>query len=343
MSFTISNAELLRGRGFDALLVGGALGLALTAGAIGAAWAWLLPILVFADLWLLGYPHVISTFTRTAFDSEARARHRFSLYVLPLLVLAAVLAVAATFGVWSIVAVYFYWQWFHYARQSWGVSKAYQRKAGANARFDPEWLAQVQLWATPVWGVLARSAQGQETFLGLPTYFFPVQQWIVTLAGVIALASFAYWGLRRFEDWRAGRLAGMHALYVLSHHLVFFTAYVFISDVTAGWLVANIWHNAQYLLFVYMFNARRYEAGVEPKARLISALSQPGAAWRYFLFCFAVSTLVYVALGYVALLMIAPILVWQTINFHHYVVDSFLWRKPRTAPVFAAQTAPAPS
>ncbi|NJR71545.1 MAG: alpha/beta fold hydrolase, partial [Synechococcales cyanobacterium CRU_2_2] len=36
---------------------------------------------------------------------------------------------AAGLGLWSIVTLYLYWQWFHYTRQSWGISQVYRRKA----------------------------------------------------------------------------------------------------------------------------------------------------------------------------------------------------------------------
>jgi|GEM_PF-6136065 len=47
------------------------------------------PIL-FLDLWLLGYHHVISTYTRLVFDSESRKKYFQLLTILPLIVVAAV-------------------------------------------------------------------------------------------------------------------------------------------------------------------------------------------------------------------------------------------------------------
>src|SRR5215213_8309567 len=46
----------------------------------------------------------------------------------PVFVLNACLAV----GTWILTTVYLYWQWWHYTRQSYGVSRIYQRKAGLN-------------------------------------------------------------------------------------------------------------------------------------------------------------------------------------------------------------------
>ena len=91
------------------------------------------PIL-FADLWLLGYHHVISTYTRLCFDRESFRSNRLLLIGLLPIVAAVVAALGFGVGVWTIASLYFYWQWFHYSRQSWGISQVYRRKAGGAGR-----------------------------------------------------------------------------------------------------------------------------------------------------------------------------------------------------------------
>ena len=103
-----------------------------------------------------------------------------------------------------------------------------------------------------------------------------------------------------------------------------------------GWVI-NVWHNAQYLFFVWLFNTNRFRKGVEPKARFLSTISQPGNGWRYFGVCMALTTIIYVAirLGGDTLLAIgipSLIVVYQAINFHHYIVDALIW-KARKAPM----------
>ena len=41
----------------------------------------------------------------------------------------------------------------------------------------------------------------------------------------------------------------------------FGVAYIWTRDITFGWLMINIWHNFQYILFVWMFNNRRFKGG----------------------------------------------------------------------------------
>ena len=83
------------------------------------------------------------------------------------------------------------------------------------------------------------------------------------------------------QAWREGRLAAVHTLYMLTHFTIFSVGYLLIEDITYGWLVINIWHNAQYILFVWMFNTRRFKDGIDPEARFLSYISQPGRLWLY--------------------------------------------------------------
>ena len=76
-------------------------------------------------------------------------------------------------------------------------------------------------------------------------------------------------------------------------------------------------------------------------ARSLSPLCQSDKILRYFATCLAISTLLYagiqfssVAIGDVGVPLI--ILVYQTINFHHYIVDGVIWRSRKSKSVPAA-------
>jgi hypothetical protein len=123
---------------------------------------------------------------------------------------------------------------------------------------------------------------------------------------------------------------------VLSHIAIFMTAYVLIDDANIGWLSINVWHNFQYVLVVWMVNAKRYAGGIDPEARLLSTLSQPGRVVAYFACCLAITTVIYLALDQVNVLLLGGGLAVTTglymgINFHHYVVDALIWKRGRRA------------
>jgi hypothetical protein len=165
----------------------------------------------------------------------------------------------------------------------------------------------------------------------------PVPAFIVEGWSIITIALLGLWVFRRIRAWGQGELALVHTLYMASHFAVFAVAYLLIDDVSYGWLVVNIWHNAQYVLFVWMFNTRRFKDGIDPEARFLSYISQPGRLWLYMATCIFITGVVYLAvlktfdvLFFAGLS--ATIVLYQIVNFHHYIVDSRIW-KVRKEPI----------
>ncbi|WP_171098657.1 MULTISPECIES: hypothetical protein [unclassified Ruegeria] len=334
---TRTYAELpwLRNARFDTGFIIGLLALSCITGAVVLIEPSLFyPILVI-DLWFLGYHHVIATYTRICFDKQSYAENKNMLFILLPLVVVGTLGVAWVFGLWVIVTIYFYWQWWHYARQSWGISRAYRGK-DPQAKYEDGWLDQAIFYALPIFGILSRSAEQQPTFIGLELWSAPVPPQVAAIAGYITLALLAYWVVARVMAAREGRLAIVHSMYMLSHFAIFYLAYVGTSDITIGWLMINIWHNAQYILFVWMFNVKRFKDGVDPDAKFLSYISQPQRLWLYLLTCIVITGVVYWgvlrAIDWVFFAgLSATIVLYQIVNFHHYIVDSKLWkmRKPK--------------
>lgn len=321
----------LRGSGFDGSLIFGVAALALFSGAIVVARPELFPLVLFLDLWFLGYHHVVSTFTRLAFDTESLREHRFLVLWLPFLVLAGAVGVVLVVGGWVLSTTYLYWQWFHYTRQSYGIERVYRRKSGERA-VGGERLTRWALYSVPLWGILYRSYQAPETFLGVELKVLPVTREIVFAFGLVAAALVVWWLYHLASHLLSGgRLQG-HALYFLSHTLIFVVGYLAIGDIDHGWLVLNVWHNAQYILFVWMFNQNRFRDGVDPRHKFLSQLSQRSNWPYYFLTCLLISTILYFGLerGVSALAPYSSLplflVVYQTINFHHYIVDGLIWK-----------------
>jgi hypothetical protein len=87
---------------------------------------------------------------------------------------------------------------------------------------------------------------------------------------------------------------------------------------------------------VWLFNTRRFKDGVDPEARFLSYISQPNRLWLYLLTCVGITGIVYWGLIRTlnALLfagLSAAVVLYQIVNFHHYIVDSMIWkvRNPR--------------
>lgn len=269
---------------FDLILI---LGVALLASAMsGVTVLWpalFLPVLA-AHTWLFGYEHLVATWTRLLGHPAERARHRWLILYVPPLVLLGLYAVGRAYGLAGIYALYFVGQLHHTVRQSWGLAQRYRARAGG-LPWDPVWLSEVTVWSVPVWGLLHRCAQQPSEFLFQPFWLPQVPRLSVVIAGLVSGALWLYWAYTRARAYRRGQLALGHTLYMLTHLLIFLVGYVLIEELCSGWLLVNVWHNVQYIVFVWQYNRRRFAAGVAPETRALSWLSQPGRlrAALYFL------------------------------------------------------------
>lgn len=332
-SQALASPDWLRSPGFDLSLIVGVLALALVFGGVAAAGPELFALVIFFDLWLLAYPHVASMYTRVAFDRASAREHWFLLTLLPPLVLAGTAGVAFLGGVVALNSVYFFWQSWHYTRQSYGIARAYHRNAGGTGR---DWLTDAVVYGVPLWGVLHRCHEQHAEFYATELWSPGVPRFVVLAVGAATLVALAAWAVRYVRLARAGRAPGHgYVLFVLSHVVITAVAYLAIADITRGWLFINIWHNAQYLLFVWVVNARQFRGGVDPQRPFLSRLCQPEHAARYALVCLGLSTAFYLGLGAATggradwQLLPLVLVVHQAVNFHHYLVDAVIWRSRR--------------
>ena len=324
----------LRNTSFDSLLIYGCASLAIGTGFLAVGRPELFPLVLMLNFFLLGYHHVVATYTRIAFDSESFRQHRSLVVWLPPIVLIGVVATVQMFGAWAVGTTYFYWQWFHYTRQSYGIEQMYWRKAGGGSRRDrASWGI---IYALPLWGILLRCNQQQPLFLGMEILYLPVTSWVLVGMGSVASTFMAVWAFQRILELRRGELRVAHSLYVLSHAAIFLIGYGIIQNIDHGWLVLNVWHNAQYILIVWFYNQNRFKGGVDPQHRFLSTISQPDRVVIYFAFCVSITIIIFRAmeeLGEFLSFTGLPVIVilYMAVNFHHYVVDGVIWklRKPR--------------
>ena len=320
----------LRSPRFDLSFIGVPATIALASGLFVLANPWSFGWILALDVWLLGYHHVISTYTRLCFDRESFRQHRFLVLWLPILVFAATFGLALGLGIWVVGSIYLYWQWFHYTRQSWGISQVYRRKEGGLVT-ENEHVSKLAFYLLPLWGILHRSWQSPEIFLGNEVRVLPVPGLLVDIVAIAAISSLVLWALLRARAFQQGRGPVAHTLFMVSHFVIFAVGYLLIEDLTIGWLVINIWHNAQYVVFVWLYNTNRFKNGLDLQSRFLSRISQPGNWWLYFVVCLAFTTLLYGAIlsskdVLYSIGLPSLIIIFQTLNFHHYIVDGIIWK-----------------
>ena len=339
---SLEEAGWLRSKPFDLSLIVLVAALALVTGGVALWQPHLFAVILILDLWLLGYHHVISTFTRLCFDKESFRQHRFLVVELPLIVIAATVGAVYSLGAWVLPTTYLYWQWFHYTRQSYGIERMYRRKA-PEGTVVYDYLTTRALYLLPAFGILYRSWQQPERFLGMEVKYLPVSDVGLWIVGGLAAVAFIAWLGSSLFSLAKGELALAHFMYTLSHHVIFFVGYCLIPDITTGWLVLNVWHNLQYIMFVWWFNNKRFGDAVDPKAVFLSTISQKKHVLGYIGLCVGIATLVYGGLQVTSQTYLyedaisVALMVSMVLNFHHYVVDGIIWKRRKQLP--AAQSA----
>lgn len=328
---SMAPSRLLDRPGFDTLLIGGVFGLAMLAAlAMVFAPSLFVPILI-ADLWLLGYHHVIATFARVGFETDGFKRYRALFTWVPVVVVLAVVALALGIGAWTLPTIYLYWQWWHYTRQSYGVAQLYRLKTGDPNRSLREMMAVI--YVLPFAGILYRSFQAPQEFLTFELKTIPVPAEAVVVVAVAAIAVLGVYAVRQVGALRSGSFSLPYNGFLASHLIVFGIAY-FTMSIDHGWLVVNVWHNTQYLLMVWLFNNKQFKDQIVPERPLASKLSMRKNVLLFFGATLVASTGAYLVLG-VTLGLVATsavplaLIAYQSINFHHYIVDTFIWKSRR--------------
>jgi hypothetical protein len=199
-------------------------------------------------------------------------------------------------------------------------------------------LGDLTLYSVALWALSRRLVQHPTTFLGVAIALPTVPPVIAVALAPVAVALFALFVLRMLRDaLREGRaFEPASRVFVLTQVVVFVVSYVLIESPTIGWLAVNIAHNAQYLLFVYAWNQRRF-AG-EPRSSLgaLAHLLDPRRGWLFYAVFALIGAVMY---GAAALLAEMSFALWgltvtylvlvQAFNVHHYVADQLLWRAPK--------------
>ena len=322
----------IKSESFDIGLLILPLATGLAAGTAALAAPALFAVLLLADLWFLGYHHVVATYTRLAFTADAFRRNRFLAFDLLLLMTAATLALAFTAGAWVVATAFLYLQWFHYMRQGYGLARMYFRATpDGQIQGSRDLPTDLVIYLVPIYAIAARSATMGPVFLELPVKALVLPVEAITALGLAAAVAGAMWTLRSALAFTRGTLDALYTGFVLSHIAIFLVAYIAIEDANAGWLAINVWHNFQYVLVVWMMNQKKH--GAAPAASFIARISQPGRAAAYFSSCVAISTVIYLVLGKLVFALGGGVAItvgiYMGINFHHYVVDALIWKRRR--------------
>lgn len=154
----------------------------------------------------------------------------------------AALIVGMFIGLAGAVGVLFVWRLTTDMR--WSVGEAARLAAAAGRPAETSFKALAHAWMTPLYGLALVAYTAPHMIAGLPLDLPHVPAWIVVAAGIVAAGAVLDWGLQRAADWRLGELAAAPASHLLTHHVIFLTAFGMTIDVSAGVVMLMAWRLA---------------------------------------------------------------------------------------------------
>jgi len=284
-----------------------------------------------------GQAHFAATYARVYLEPAELHRFWRAAVFLPGYLLAAVLLTMALGGETGLAALFtlaFAWGYWHYTRQAFGVARQYQRRLDGVDLWDRRllWLA---VHVPPVGATIWFMSLLPGSILGLPVLRIPLPVEIgfalVALAPLAILPALMRAGMGQ----GAGPTGRLDLLTALLSSSVFYTALVFSPDPGAGHLGVSMWHTVQYHAFVFNVQVKRFPDASQPG--LLPWLLAVGHRWRYFVFLTLLAFCVFAFPAHLSRLLGAaePVAVmvantaWLVINFHHYLLDGWIWVSPK--------------
>lgn len=324
------------------------------------AWLHVEPFYVLATVAVVSNgPHLVATWSRVYFDRREVKERPVALLVMPALIFVFVAAVtwkAGYPGARLLNSVILYWATWHFVAQNWGILRIYQRKSLEPVGSLAMRLERPLLLLFVLWCVLYRIYTGPRVLFGTEVFYVVPPTWLVwgLLAPIVGLF-LVYLALRvkdRGQPW--AKAAWIRFAFLFCAFLGFFVPFQMITtDDTSAFAAAACWHGFQYLGMVRFYHRNTWRQGVDPNAKIISWLSQPGwaRALLYMAFLGALAGSVYGVIYGLSLVTRDAGwnfatwggVVWITLTLSHYWLDGVIWklRRPELARRVGIETAPA--
>lgn len=245
---------------------------------------------------LVGGPHMYSTFTRTALDTNFAAKHRrflFSSLIIPVIV--TVLALA---NLTLLLTIFFFWASIHVLHQIIYVTSLYNERQKTVQKANLQLFSKLSdyaliltcLYPLAAWKLATgRFSIGQNNLstqvdqvlgiVGLST-----GPWMWILAGGAFLVALTVWIAKSVVEYRQGTLHKPKTLFIG----VTVTASFFVpalGNLDTAFQGMNVWHSFQYLALTWILNHIRQRRGELADSPFVEKLStDKRAARRYYLF-----------------------------------------------------------
>jgi hypothetical protein len=295
-------------------------------------------------------PHLISTWTRVYLVPGERWKRPVRYWVIPGIAMALAIGADAYGGLLLrlVRSTIFYWATWHFVAQSWGVLRIYQRKHGAAERLEAR-LEKALIFLPAFFCALHRLFTGPWTLFNVQVIHVRPSALVVNGLGALIVALAVVYLYVWFRD---GKQRAAHEwvrpVYLALNFLGFAMPFLVIRDGDSAFGAAALWHAVQYIAIVWLYNDRRWRAGVDPQARLVSWVSQRGRALAYMGLIAACAAVVYTFAFGVSFFVHRPFMdialtFWTGFTLGHYYLDGTIWKSRRYDLRTLTTNAPAPA
>ena len=269
----------------------------------------LFAIIFFIDVWFFSQPHVVSTFFKQTTYERFTKKSLFFWFVFLILALYIIYQFQ---GIVVIFSIYFFWQWFHYFRQNYGIAlaqKSHHRK-----------LETFFLHLMPIVALLALASKGP---LGFLNYYisFPVMPFSFDFIRTVYFIIFFFWLILQLYSYKKNVFNFHNCINSLSAYVLYYWVYIYNDQFILGWLGMTFYHNTQYLLFNWS------------KKDFINNFFDKKGLIFFYMAMILVSIVVYGSIRSIGATLNSPfmplvLILVLSLNMLHYVCDAIIWKNP---------------
>jgi hypothetical protein len=268
----------------------------------------------------LGLPHLAATHVRLSLDGDCRSRFAWLRTFAPLAIIGAVAVVLYVLNMMPyLVLAWFGLQTWHANRQNFGIMRRYMRMAGSAPESAVNRCAEALVELFP-WATVLYAALYQETrYLGYPITFPPLD-WLRPIAlpfwafNVCLLVAYVVLEIRQKT---IGKFVPGRLLCCISGCVVNYLAWVYVDDISWGYLVVSVWHALQYITYVHGFRSQPPAGADTVRLSLVKHLA----------IIFAGGVAMFLGLNVLRTMIPVFAVFHLSLNFHHYLSDALIWRR----------------
>jgi hypothetical protein len=232
---------------------------------------------------LVGGPHMYSTFTRTALDTDFKRKNRG--FLLSSLLIPAIVVLMAVINLSLLLTVFFFWASIHVLHQIIYITDLYgQRQHGLSlfSRLSDYALILTCLYPLAAWRIASGTfAIGTTDISGFIGSFLPLGPWMIWLASAAFLTALFVWIGKSVVEYRRGVLHGPKTLFLGLTAAVSFGVPA-LGNLDTAFQGMNVWHSLQYLALTWMINHLRWQRGELERSSFVKRLSGDGSTRRYY-------------------------------------------------------------